>query len=127
LIYVDLRITYLAQPELDTVSEREEPVGSSFISAAFSLLGIRYPTSYVHQVNVLRPHVKLFAVGEVTASSAGREAMLAPGSGPFIVTRLSEHEVVQQYESRARTWQQYSTGSALAGLSLLLYSLYKTK
>ena len=81
----------------------------------------------MHQVNVLRTNVKLFAVGEVTASSAGREAILAPGSGPFIVTRLSEHEVVQQYESRARTWQHYSTGSAVAGLSLLLYSLYKSK
>ena len=121
MIYVDLRITYLAQPELDTVSEREEPVGSSFISAAFSLLGIRYPTSYVHQVNVLRPHVKLFAVGEVTASSAGREAMLAPGSGPFIVTRHSEHEVVQQNESSARTSQQYTTGTSLEGLSILMY------
>jgi hypothetical protein len=45
---------------------------------------------------------------------------------PFIITRLTEQEVISHIERHARTWQIWSMATGIGGISLLIYSLFGT-
>jgi hypothetical protein len=46
------------------------------------------------------------------------------GSKPFIITRLTEQEIVSQFENRGRTWQKWSIATGVGGAALLMLSLF---
>jgi hypothetical protein len=70
---------------------------------------------------------------ESSERTGGSQLMLSPlvtytglsiTPKPFIITRLTEQEVISQIERQGRGWQTWSMTSGLGGVALLIYSLF---